>query len=71
MKDIPRASMDFREQTARQSQLPGITTPSFYCTRCKQTRLIAGRVARVPGYKRLGYVCAQCNREKKEKAIGC
>lgn len=50
----------YREQTGRQSPMPGATAPSFICKSCGQSRKVAGRKAVVPGYSRAGWMCAQC-----------
>lgn len=55
----------FREQTARQAQMPGVTMPSFVCVAC-------GRRSVTKGCKRLsiGSICAACNQEREyRKAI--
>lgn len=56
---------DYRASTARTtSQLPGLWRPSFMCPRCKQPKPSAGRQLRVPGVKKLGYLCADCCAKK-------
>jgi len=55
----------FREQTARQAQMPGVTVPSFVCVAC-------GRRSVTKGCKRLaiGSICAACNQAREyHKAI--
>ena len=46
----------FREQTARQAQMPGVTMPSFVCVAC-------GRRSVTKGCKTIaiGRICAGCN----------
>lgn len=45
----------FREQTARQAPMPGVTGPSFRCIAC-------GRKSAMKGCKRtaVGAICATC-----------
>lgn len=50
----------YRTQTDRQAQMPGATKPSFICKSCGQSKLVNGRKARVTGYSRAGYDCAEC-----------
>jgi hypothetical protein len=46
----------FREATARQAKMPGVTGPSFVCVACKRRSV-------TKGCKRLsiGRICAKCN----------
>ena len=55
----------FREQTDRQSQMAGVTGPSFRCVACK-------RVATTKGCKRLsiGSICAACNQAREQRRAG-
>lgn len=46
----------FREQTHRQRAMPGVTSPSFICKHCQQSRKVSGR-KRVP----MGWVCKSCH----------
>ena len=52
----------FREQTDRQSQMAGVTGPSFRCVACK-------RVATTKGCKRLsiGSICAACHQAREAR----
>ena len=55
----------FREQTARQAPMPGVTRPSFVCVACKRRSV-------TKGCKRLsiGRICAACNQAREyRKAI--
>ena len=51
---------DYRDQTARHASMSGVTSPSFICKQCQQSRRTAGR-KRVP----MGWVCAKCNDQKE------
>ena len=55
----------FREQTARQARMAGVTGPSFRCVACK-------RVATTKGCKRLsiGSICAACNQAREQRRAG-
>ena len=55
----------FREQTARQAPMPGVTLPTFVCVSCKRRSV-------TKGCKRLsiGSICAACNQAREyRKAI--
>lgn len=55
----------FREQTARQAPMPGVTLPTFVCVSCKRRSV-------TKGCKRLsiGRICAKCNEAREyRKAI--
>ena len=54
--DEPR----FREQTARQAPMPGVTLPTFVCVSCKRRSV-------TKGCKRLaiGSICAACNQARE------
>lgn len=56
---------DYREQTARQAPMPGVTLPTFVCVSCK-------RCSVTKGCKRLavGSICAACHQAREyRKAI--
>ena len=52
----------FREQTARQAPMPGVTRPSFVCVACKRRSV-------TKGCKRLsiGSICAACNQAREAR----
>jgi CRISPR/Cas system-associated protein Cas10 (large subunit of type III CRISPR-Cas system) len=55
----------FREATARQAKMPGVTGPSFVCVACKRRSV-------TKGCKQLsiGRICAACNEAREyRKAI--
>ena len=55
----------FREQTARQAPMPGVTMPTFVCVACKRRSV-------TKGCKQLsiGSICAACNQAREaRKAI--
>ena len=55
----------FREQTARQAPMPGVSLPTFVCVAC-------GRRSVTKGCKQLsiGRICAACNQAREyRKAI--
>lgn len=55
----------FREATARQAKMPGVTRPSFVCVACKRRSV-------TKGCKQLsiGRICAACNQAREyRKAI--
>ena len=55
----------FREQTARQAAMPGVTMPTFVCVACKRRSV-------TKGCKQLsiGRICAACNEAREyRKAI--
>lgn len=55
----------YREQTARQSPMPGVTTPTFVCVACKRRSV-------TKGCKQLsvGRICAACKLAREyRKAI--
>ena len=63
--DRPIDEHRFREQTARQAQMPGVTLPTFVCVSCKRRSV-------TKGCKRLstGSICAACNQAREyRKAI--
>ena len=47
--------LSFREQTARQAPMPGVTMPTFVCVSCKRRSV-------TKGFKRLsvGRICEVC-----------
>lgn len=57
--DQPAAINDFRENTAKQAKMAGVTTASFVCKQCGQRKRTAGR-KQVSNYKKDGYRCAEC-----------
>lgn len=53
----PGAALErFRAQTERQKPMAGVTSPSFVCKHCQQSRKVSGR-KRVP----MGWVCKSCH----------
>lgn len=52
----------FREQTARQAQMPGVTLPTFVCVSCKRRSV-------TKGCKRLsiGSICAACHQAREAR----
>jgi hypothetical protein len=50
----------FREATARQAKMPGVTGPSFVCVACKRRSV-------TKGCKQLsiGSICAACNEARE------
>ena len=52
----------FREQTARQASMPGVTLPTFVCVAC-------GRRSVTKGCKQLaiGSICAACNQAREQR----
>lgn len=50
----------FREATARQAPMPGVTMPTFVCVSCKRRSV-------TKGWKRLsiGSICAACNQARE------
>ena len=55
----------FREQTARQAPMPGVTLPTFVCVSCKRRSV-------TKGCKRLsiGRICAACNQAREQRRAG-
>ena len=55
----------FREQTARQAPIPGVTLPTFVCVSCKRRSV-------TKGCKRLsiGRICAACNQAREQRRAG-
>ena len=55
----------FREQTDRQAQMPGATSPSFRCVAC-------GRRSSMKGSKRtaVGSICASCHQAREQRRAG-
>lgn len=58
----PADELRFREQTARQAQMPGVTGPSFRCIAC-------GRKSAMKGCKRtaVGAICATCKAAREAR----
>lgn len=58
----PADELRFREQTARQAPMAGVTGPSFRCIAC-------GRKSAMKGCKRLsiGSICAACNQAREAR----
>ena len=55
----------FREQTARQAPMPGVTLPTFVCAACKRRSVTKGckQIS-------IGRICAKCNEAREaRKAI--
>lgn len=52
----------FREQTARQAKMPGVTRPSFVCVACKRRSV-------TKGCKQLsiGRICAACHQAREQR----
>ncbi|NLZ41739.1 MAG: hypothetical protein GX886_10875 [Comamonadaceae bacterium] len=52
----------FREQTARQSPMPGVTIPTFVCVACKRRSV-------TKGCKQLsiGRICAACHQAREQR----
>jgi hypothetical protein len=52
----------YREQTARQAKMPGVTRPSFVCVACKRRSV-------TKGCKQLsvGRICAACKLAREAK----
>lgn len=50
----------FRERTEKHRSCCGVMSPTFICKACKRPRTVVGRKERVPGYRKLGYICAEC-----------
>ena len=55
----------FREQTARQAPIPGVTLPTFVCVSCKRRSV-------TKGCKRLsiGRICAACHQAREQRRAG-
>ena len=55
----------FREQTARQAKMPGVTRPSFVCVACKRPSV-------TKGCKQLsvGRICAACHQAREARRAG-
>ena len=55
----------FREQTARQAPMPGVTLPTFVCVSCKRRSV-------TKGCKRLsiGSICAACKQAREQRRAG-
>ena len=52
----------YRAQTASMASCNGVMAPSFRCVCCGQSRGVAGRTRRIPGDRRSGWVCRECQR---------
>lgn len=52
----------YRAQTASMASCYGVMAPSFRCARCGQSRSTPGRKQRIPGDRRSGWVCRECQR---------
>lgn len=62
---FPIDELRFREQTARQAPMPGVTGPSFRCIAC-------GRKSAMKGCKKtsVGTICAACNQAREQRRAG-
>lgn len=62
MFSYPADEHRYREQTARQAPMPGVTGPSFRCIAC-------GRKSAMKGYKRtaVGTICATCKAAREAR----
>ena len=58
----PADELRYREQTARQAPMPGVTMPTFVCVAC-------GRSSVTKGCKRLsiGSICAACHQAREQR----
>lgn len=58
----PADELRFREQTARQAPMPGVTLPTFVCVSCKRRSV-------TKGCKRLsiGSICAACHQAREHR----
>ena len=58
----PADELRFREQTARQAPMPGVTMPTFVCVAC-------GRSSVTKGSKRtaVGSICASCHQAREAR----
>lgn len=66
--DRPIDEHRFREATARMAgQATGAMTSRFRCQACGEDRLIDGRKELVKGYRRFGFVCAQCDKRRQAR----
>lgn len=66
--DRPIDEHRFREATARMAgQATGAMTSRFRCQACGEDRLIDGRKEFVKGYRRFGFVCAQCDERRQAR----
>ena len=59
--DEPR----FREQTDRQSQMAGVTGPSFRCGECSRVCRTLGRKKTAAGWR-----CAGCHQAREQRRSG-
>ena len=61
----PADELRFREQTARQAPMPGVTLPTFVCVACKRRSV-------TKGCKRLsiGSICAACKQAREQRRAG-
>lgn len=58
----------FRAATARMAgQATGAMTSRFRCQACGEDKLIDGRKELVKGYRKFGFVCAQCDERRQAR----
>ena len=55
----------FREQTDRQSQMAGVTGPSFRCGECSRVCRTLGRKKTAAGWR-----CAECHQAREQRRAG-
>lgn len=66
--DRPIDEHRFREATARMAgQATGAMTSRFRYQACGEDRLIDSRKELVKGYRRFGFVCAQCDERRQAR----
>lgn len=53
----------YREATARQDKMIGVTMPTFLCSCCNTYRPLSGRTRVTKGTSKDGYVCSGCRPE--------
>lgn len=60
----------FRAATARMAgQATGAMTSRFRCQACGEDKLIDGRKELVKGYRKFGFVCAQCHEARINRQV--
>ena len=55
----------YREQTARQAKMPGVTRPSFVCVACKRRSVTKGC-----RQLSIGRICAACHQAREARRAG-
>lgn len=58
----PADELRFREQTARQAQMPGVTMPTFVCVSCKRRSVTKGCKTIA-----IGRICAACHQAREAR----